>query len=120
MTRSPLTAFWIVPPCLKRTASPVRSDRTVTTGLLGFGVTALSIDDAVFIIRALGYGGYLPDLLGTLQIHSGVTVAGLDHPHVVANMGPIVVRGMWYPFFAVGVPKWANADPGTAPDVDWS
>jgi len=33
----------------------------------------------------------------------------LDQPHVVANMGPIVVRGMWYPFVAVGVPEWAEA-----------
>ena len=120
MTHSPLTAFWIVPPCLKRTASPGGCGVTVTTGPLGFGVTALSIDDAVFIIRALGYGGYLPDPLGTLQIHRGVTVAELDQPHVVANMGPIVVRGMWYPFVALGVPKWANAEPGTAPEVDCS
>jgi hypothetical protein len=119
MTRSPLTAFWIVPPRLKPNASPVGCVTLIRIPL-GFGVTALSIDDAVFIIRALGYGRYLPDLLGTLQIHSGVTVADLDQPHVVANMGPIVVRGMWYPFVAVGVPKWANADPGTAPEIDFS
>jgi hypothetical protein len=25
----------------------------------------------------------------------------LDQPHVIANMGPIVVRGMWYPFVSV-------------------
>jgi hypothetical protein len=28
---------------------------------------------------------------------------------IAVNMGPIVVRGMWYPFVAVGVPKWADA-----------
>jgi hypothetical protein len=95
MRQSLLTAFWIVPP------SP--------HGPLGFGVTAWSLDDALRIIRALGYGRYLPDGLSALVIREGVTVADLDQPHVVANMGPIVVRGMWYPFVAVGVPQWADA-----------
>ena len=98
MAWSPLTAFWIVPPSQH--------------GPLGLGVTALSLDDALFIVRALGYGDYLPDDLSTLKIREGVTVADLDQPHVVANMGPIVIRGMWYPFVLVGVPKWADADPG--------
>jgi hypothetical protein len=90
-----LTALWIVPP------SP--------NGPLGFGVTARSFDDALRIIRALDYGRYLPDDLGALRVTVGITVAELDQPHVVANMGPIVVRGMWYPFVAVGVPEWAEA-----------
>jgi hypothetical protein len=94
MAISPLTAFWIFPP------SP--------HGPLGFGVTAWSLDDAIRIIRSLGYAGYLPDDLSTLSVREGVTVADLHH-HVVANMGPIVVRGMWYPFIAVGVPGWADA-----------
>jgi hypothetical protein len=95
MARSPLTAFWIVPP------SP--------HGPLGFGVTARSLDDALRIIRALGYERYLPDDLNTLSVREGIMVAELDQPHIVANMGPIVVRGMWYPFVAVGVPTWADA-----------
>jgi hypothetical protein len=99
---SVLTAFWVKPP------SP--------HGPLGFGVTALSLNDAIFIIRALGYGDYLPVDLSLLKIREGVTVAELDQPHVVANMGPIAVRGMWYPFVAVGVPDWADAKAGTAPE----
>jgi hypothetical protein len=95
MGQSLLTAFWIVPP------SP--------HGPLGFGVTGWSLDDALRIIRALGYGSYLPDDLSNLVIREGVTVADLDHAYVVANMGPIVVRGMWYPFLTVGVPEWADA-----------
>jgi hypothetical protein len=90
-----LTAFWIVPPS--------------SHGPLGFGVTARSFDDALRIIRALDYGRYLPDDLGALRVTEGITVAELDQPHVVANMGPIVVRGMWFPFVAVGVPEWAEA-----------
>jgi hypothetical protein len=89
-----LTAYWIVPPSLH--------------GPRGFGVTAWSFDDAVQIIRALGYGGYLPDDLNTLTVKKGITVAKLDQPHVVANIGPIVVMGMWYPFVAIGVPAWAE------------
>jgi hypothetical protein len=101
MPRSLLTAFWIVPP------SP--------HGPLGFGVTAWSLDDAIEIIRALGYESYLPADLRELTVQEGVTVRELDQPHVVANMGPIVVRGMWYPFVAVGMPNWANAVKQTHP-----
>ena len=98
-----LTAYWITPPSQH--------------GPLGFGVTALSLDDAIFIIRELSYGTWLPDDLSLLKIREGVTVAKLNEPYVVANMGPIVVRGMWYPFIALGVPDWANAQPGTTPKV---
>ena len=89
-----LTAFWIVPP------SP--------HGPLGFGITARSLTDALRILRALGYERYLPDDLRTLRVTEGVTVAELDRLHVIANMGPIVIRGMWYPFVAVGMPDWAD------------
>lgn len=89
-----LTAFWIVSP--------------FPHAPLGFGVTAHSLEDALRIIRALGYGMYLPDDLAGVRVSSGVTVADLDQPHVVANMGPIVVRGMWYPLVAVGIPRWAE------------
>ncbi len=89
-----LTAYWIKSP--------------LPHAPLGFGVTARSLDDAFAIIHALDYGRYLPDDLDGLRVNEGITVADLDQPHVVANMGPIVVRGMWYPFVAVGVPKWAD------------
>jgi hypothetical protein len=94
MAKSLLTAFWIVPPSRH--------------GPLGFGVTAHSLDDALQIIRAFDFDRYLPQDLDTLAVREGVTIADLDQPHVVANMGPIVVRGMWYPFVAVGVPEWAD------------
>ena len=89
-----LTAFWIVPP------SPY--------GPLGFGVTAWSLNDALRIIHALGYGDRLPEDLSALTVREGIKVADLDHNHVVLNMGPIAVRGMWYPFLTVGMPKWAD------------
>jgi len=83
-----LTAFWIVPPG--------------RNGPLGFGVTAHSLDDALSIIRRAGYGDYLSEGVGSLRITEGVTVADLEHSYVRQHMGPIVVRGLWYPFVRVG------------------
>jgi hypothetical protein len=89
-----LTAFWIVPLSLH--------------GPLGFGATAWSLEDALRMIRALGYGAYLPEDPGALRVTEGITVAALDQRHVVANKGPIAVRGMWYPFVGVAIPGWAE------------
>gem|GEM_PF-1495115 len=75
---------------------------------LGFGVTARSLDDAFAIIHALGYEGYLPRPRVGVRVTEGITVAALYEPYVVAHMGPIAVRGMWFPFIVVGIPKWAE------------
>lgn len=83
-----LTAFGFVPPS--------------SHGPLGFGVTAHSLDDALAVIRRAGFGDYLPEDVGSLRIAEGVGVAELEHPHVREHMGPIVVRGLWYPFVRVG------------------
>ena len=69
---------------------------------MGFGVTSRSLKNALLIIRAAGYGAYLPDDIGSLRITENVRVADLEHPHVREHMGPIVVRGLWYPFVRVG------------------
>jgi hypothetical protein len=84
-----LTAFWIVPPGRH--------------GPIGFGVTAHDIDDALRIIRLFGYADYLPDDLGSLKITQGVRYFDLEENHVRKNMGPIVVRGLWYPFVRLGM-----------------
>lgn len=94
MADSALTAYWIESP--------------LPHAPIGFGVTARSFDDALAIIRAVDYGRYLPDDLTGVQTTEGITVANLDQLHVVVNDGPIVVRGMWYPFIALGVPPWAE------------
>ena len=94
MNDSMLTPFWI--------------KSSLAHAPVGFGVTAYSLDDALRIIVALGYGEFLPGDPNNIKVISGVTVADLDEPHVVANMGPIPVRGMWYPFLSVGIPKWAR------------
>lgn len=80
----PLTAFWIEPP-----DGP------------GYGVTAFSLQDALEILRSFGFE--LPDDLSSLRVTPGVRFEDLDPGHVVPNMGPIVVRGLWYPFVQIGL-----------------
>ncbi|WP_143393978.1 hypothetical protein [Fimbriiglobus ruber] len=105
MGRSGLTAYWITSPYPHHP--------------LGFGVTAWSLDDAFAIIFAIDYGRYLPSDLDEVRVIEGVTYADLDQSHVVLNMGPIVVRGMWYPFVAVGVPRWAEERIASDAGRDW-
>ncbi len=93
MSDESLRQFWI--------SLPSRS------GPLGFGITAFSLTEALELLRAMDYGTYLPEDLTTLVATEGVDVAELN-PHVRAHMGPISMRGMWYPFGGVGVPKWVN------------
>jgi hypothetical protein len=87
MHESRLRSFWIVPP--------------EPHGPLGFGVTAFSLDDVFQILRDVGYR--LPEDTAELRIVEDVLMSDLDDLHVVRNMGPIVVRGIWYPFSRVGV-----------------
>ena len=94
MTTDGLIAYWIVPPN--------------KNGPLGFGVTARSLDDALEIIQGMRYEEFLPSDRAALHIVKGVSVAQLDQWNVVPRMGPIAVRGMWYPFITTGAPGWAN------------
>jgi hypothetical protein len=72
-------------------------------GPIGFGVTAFSREDAFSLIEHLGYR--LPDDQQSLIVTESVRFDALD-PHVQRNMGPMAVRGLWYPFWIVGVPDW--------------
>lgn len=94
MADAGLTAFWI--------KSPFKH------APLGFGVTAWSFDDALSIIRAFDYGRYLPDDLADIHVTAGICVSELQNSYVLEHMGPIIVRGIWYPFVAIGVPVWAE------------
>ena len=64
-------------------------------GPLGFGVTAWSVEDAVHLLKAEGFD--LPDALEGVQIRENVTFADLDSNHVIPNMGPMEMRGVWFP-----------------------
>lgn len=62
---------------------------------LGFGVTAHSVGDALDLLSASGYiAGRDFDPSAVVE---NVAVSALDQNHVVPNMGPVVVRGVWFP-----------------------
>lgn len=87
----PLIPFWIEP-------------RLPSRSLIGIGVTAFSLDDAIDIIRGSGLGECLPENLSEMRVVENVGYNDLDKSHVQPNMGPLVVRGLWYPFLNVGPP----------------
>ncbi|MFI5298263.1 MAG: hypothetical protein ACHREM_09215 [Polyangiales bacterium] len=78
-----LTQFWVLP--------------ARTRGPLGLGVTAHDIDDALAIIEAGGYVDHLPADRTRLVVKENITFDELP-PDVRERMGPIVVRGIWYPW----------------------
>ena len=71
-------------------------------GPLGFGVTAWSVEDAIRLLKAEGFD--IPESLDQLQVRENVTFADLDPNHVVPNMGPMVMRGIWYPRLNLSYP----------------
>jgi len=82
-----LTAFWISFP--ENPHFP-----------LGLGVTAYGLDDAYKLLEDRGYDYHRQ--AETVAIHENVKVADLDYSHIVQNMGPIIVRGVWYPCQNIG------------------
>jgi hypothetical protein len=86
MQNDTLTAFWIQPP------GP--------SGPFGYGVTAFSVTDAIEIVRRAGFR--LPDDLPTAQIRTHITPTDIEHEYVRQHMGPIMRRGLWYPFIDAG------------------
>ena len=65
-----------------------------TVGSLGYGVSAYSREDAERLLSELGYpraGEHV------VEVVESVRVQDLDLAHVVPNMGPISVRGVWFP-----------------------
>ena len=89
-----LTHYWIKSP---RPHAPI-----------GFGVTACSLSEAVGILTVLGYGSHLPDDINQLEVIAGIEAEKIEDEYVLSHMGPMVVRGIWYPFRTLGVPAWAE------------
>jgi hypothetical protein len=63
-------------------------------------VTAWSEADAWRILDERGYDQHRRATL--VDVKPIASVDEIDHPHVRRHMGPIVVRGVWYPFTQVG------------------
>lgn len=60
----------------------------------GYGVTAMSAEDARDLLAAYGYPGVDVRITGVI---ADVAVDSLDAAHVLPNAGPMVVRGVWFP-----------------------
>lgn len=78
-----LVAFWLV------------SD--LPHAPIGFGVTAFDLDEAIETIAKSGYDPYLPDDRARLTVTANPKFDDLP-PHVRGRCGPIVVRGLWFPW----------------------
>ena len=77
---SELRAFWYE---TQRDGAPAR-----------YGVTAFSLEHAAELLRAAGFS--LESGARVLVIED-VTFDQLDAHHVVPNIGPMQIRGVWFP-----------------------
>jgi hypothetical protein len=64
--------------------------------IIGIGVTAFSIDDAFHILEYFHFNQH--KVAKRVEIKENVTIDELEYNHIELNMGPIVVRGIWYPY----------------------
>ena len=69
--------------------------------VLGIGVTAFSQDDAFFLFKEHGIDYWLDGARET-KITSGVRIGDLDQRNVIPNIGPLQLRGVWYPCMNIG------------------
>jgi hypothetical protein len=89
VTLGTLTPFWITFPKDGNEGFP-----------LGFGVTAWSEADAWRILDERGYDQHRR--AGRVDVKPLASVDQNGDEHVRKHMGPIVVRGIWYPFTQLG------------------
>jgi hypothetical protein len=87
MSDGTLTAFWVSFP----------KDPTFP---LGLGVTAWSRADALRLLEERGYDFHLRAT--EIAFREGITIDDVEYAHVRPNMGPMIVRGVWYPCFNIG------------------
>ena len=83
-----LTPFWI-----EFDYSPEQQPPVGTR--FGVGVTAIDRRDALRLVAHRVFGdGPLPPVK---EIRENVDVSSLDEGHVLRNIGPLHVRGVWFP-----------------------
>ena len=91
--RNPLLHFYWI----EFVSSPHRGDEGHTFGWLHkvCGVTAYTLDDALYLIREqLCWGRSLPAIHAVIE---DVNLSTLDRGHVLPNFGVPIFRGVWYP-----------------------
>lgn len=69
--------------------------------VLGIGVTAFSQDDAFLLIKECGIDHWF-DRAREMKVTSDVRIEDLDQKNVVPNIGPLQLRGDWYPCMNIG------------------
>jgi hypothetical protein len=67
---------------------------------IGFGVTAHSLEDAMYLLEVNGYDFHRRAV--RFEVREVVTPSDIDYDHVAVNSGPHVVRGVWYPALNIG------------------
>jgi len=78
----------------------------------GIGVTAYSEEDAFSLIQEQGFDQWYADAKET-RVTKGVSISDLDQSNIVPNIGPMQLRGVWYP--AANVGYGAPRDPAYKP-----
>ena len=68
---------------------------------LGIGVTAYTEADAHKLLLERGISAWFRNAL-QIVIQVGVRVHDLDQRNVVPNIGPMQLRGVWYPCMNIG------------------
>ena len=68
---------------------------------LGIGVTAYSLSDAHALIAEQASRVLSGPELEILEVTENVDVRSLDQAHVIPNMSPPTLRGVWFPLVAI-------------------
>ena len=65
-------------------------------GHLGVGVTAATLDEATALAEEAKHQAW-PNARPLSAPVEDVEIRNLDQNHVAPNIGPVAVRGVWYP-----------------------
>jgi len=68
---------------------------------IGIGVTALSVKDAFILIGEQGYDTWFTGAK-EINVKSGITLDDVPSSISSANLGPLQLRGVWYPAANIG------------------
>jgi len=63
--------------------------------LLGCGITAYDLNDALGILHTNVFIGYAAPKIKNIK--KDVDIRSLDQGHVIPNMGVVTNRGVWFP-----------------------
>ena len=68
---------------------------------MGQGVTAFTEQDDFYLLDEYGYDYH--HRAARINVREITSIEELDSNHVVTNMGPMVIRGIWFPCLNIGI-----------------